>query len=71
MRDLIEQLMKLGFEVLFCQEDGAPVIRLVPHGSETLDKANSLFSCKLTPGTFQDQAEEVLQSLLMNVQRRN
>lgn len=65
MRDLIEKLMKKGFSVLFSEEGGFPVVRIF----QGTDLSHPLKSCSLGSGEFRENVEEVLQSMILDLER--
>lgn len=63
MRDLLEKALKKGLAVSFSNEGGFNVIRITK-GSEVVA------SCSLGSGDFRASAEESLQSLMMELDRK-
>ncbi|NLB63368.1 MAG: hypothetical protein GX801_04585 [Fibrobacter sp.] len=71
MRELIEKIIRLGFSVVFsANEEGEPCILIYPQSSERTSKSKAKFSCVLTPGTFQEASETVLEDFLKKLQMR-
>ena len=63
MRDLIAKALNLGFTLSFSEEGGFTIIRLL-RGTETVS------NCSVGVGSFSEQAEDSLQALLLDAERR-
>ncbi len=64
MRDLISKALKMGFVVSFAEENGFSIIRLLKNGEVILN-------CSVGSGTFTESAEDSLQGLLLEAERRS
>ena len=63
MRDLLEKALKKGLSVVFSNENGFAVIRILK-GEEVVA------SCSLGSANFRSSVEESLQSLLLDLERK-
>ncbi|MCK9182323.1 MAG: hypothetical protein M0P13_05520 [Fibrobacteraceae bacterium] len=65
MRDLIEKVLKMGYSVLFSNENGFPVIRIVKGNAA----AQTIQSCSLGTGDFRSTVEDTLQGMILELER--
>lgn len=63
MRDLLEKALKKGLSVVFSNENGFAVIRILK-GEEVVA------SCSLGSANFRSSVEDSLQSLLLDLERK-
>ena len=63
MRDLLENALKKGLSVVFSNENGFAVIRILK-GEEVVA------SCSLGSANFRSSVEDSLQSLLLDLERK-
>ena len=63
MRDLLEKALKTGLSVVFSNENGFAVIRILK-GEEVVA------SCSLGSANFRSSVEDSLQSLLLDLERK-
>lgn len=66
MRDLIEKVLKMGYSVLFSNENGFPVIRIVKGN----DASQTIKSCSLGAGDFRSTVEDTLQGMILELERQ-
>ena len=63
MRDLLEKALKKGLCVVFSNENGFAVIRI-------LKGDDVVASCSLGSASFRDSVEDSLQALLLDLERK-
>jgi len=72
MRELIAQLLRMGYQVVFSAEAGGGTrISVFYSMRDPLSMEKPVISCTLTAGTFPELAEEVMSEFVATLQKRH